>query len=81
MILVTPNGTTEICCIGRDESNLEAEEEFVFSGMSIDRLRTGCTGELFQKKNKTKQTKKIHFWFHPTSNLIFFLLFFFFFFS
>ena len=43
MILVTPNGTTEICCIGRDESNLEAEEEFVFSGMSIDRLRTGCT--------------------------------------
>ena len=55
MILVTPNGTTEICCIGRDESNLEAEEEFVFSGMSIDRLRTGCTGELFQKKKKNKK--------------------------
>ena len=41
--MVSPDGTTEICRIDTDNTNLEAAEEFVFSGLSIDRLHAHCT--------------------------------------
>lgn len=44
-VLVTPDGTTTICGIGKDDTgnNAEQEDEFVKEGLSVDRLRLGCT--------------------------------------
>ena len=44
MVYVSPDGTTDICRIDQDETNLEVEEEFVFDGVgSVDRLHAHCT--------------------------------------
>jgi cleavage and polyadenylation specificity factor subunit 1 len=50
-VLVTPDGTTTICGIGKDDTgnNAEQEDEFVKEGLSVDRLRLGCTVHAVQE--------------------------------